>query len=232
MSIFRETVRRCSNKHRRAGPFLPGNHPDPGGLKGRGALGEPGRRKHHRERSDRGAWFERRDVSFVITRELCSLERQRVLGVESAEGFLDPGTSYLNTTDSSLRPPRTSRRSNGPRAGDTRPRVRHDRHRDTHRSRRLVIRHILFEGEKIRYSDASMRRGRRERGGRTAGFVRPGRNGPEPLAHRAVDVGVRPGRGNAATRPVFGERARLADGESRRHGRPGTNLSARRTVRG
>ena len=73
-----EVEGRCSDKHRRAGPFLPGNHPDPGGLKGRGALGEPGRRKHHRERSDRGA--------------------QRVPGVESAEGFLDPGTSSLNTT--------------------------------------------------------------------------------------------------------------------------------------
>ena len=29
--------RRCSDKHRRAGPCLPGNHPDPGGLNGRGA---------------------------------------------------------------------------------------------------------------------------------------------------------------------------------------------------
>ena len=80
---------RCSDKDRPVGLFLPADWPGPGGLKGRDTLDEPGRRKHHREQRDRGAWFERRDASFVITRELCSLERQRVPGVESAEGFLD-----------------------------------------------------------------------------------------------------------------------------------------------
>ena len=34
---------RCLNKHGRAGPFLPVTKPTPSGLKGRGALGEPGR---------------------------------------------------------------------------------------------------------------------------------------------------------------------------------------------
>ena len=37
-------ARRCSDKHRRAGPCLPGNHPDPGGLNGRGAAWR--RRRH------------------------------------------------------------------------------------------------------------------------------------------------------------------------------------------
>ena len=60
------------------GPFLPTDWPGPGGLKGRGTLDEPGRREHHREQCDRGA--------------------QRVPGVESAEGFLDSSTPYLNTT--------------------------------------------------------------------------------------------------------------------------------------
>ena len=34
---------RCLNKHGRPEPFLPATKPNPGGLKGRGALGEPGR---------------------------------------------------------------------------------------------------------------------------------------------------------------------------------------------
>ena len=44
-------------------------------------------RGHHREQCDRGAWFERRlrEPSFVITRELRSLERQRVPGSEATE---------------------------------------------------------------------------------------------------------------------------------------------------
>ena len=40
--LFR-AAQRCSDKHRRANPFLLGNQPTPGGLNGRGALGEPGR---------------------------------------------------------------------------------------------------------------------------------------------------------------------------------------------
>ena len=48
--------------------FLPASQLNPGGLKGRDTLDEPGRRKHRREQRDRGA--------------------QRVLGVERAEGFL------------------------------------------------------------------------------------------------------------------------------------------------
>ena len=39
------------------------------------------------------------NASFVITRELRSLERQRVPGIESAEGFLDPEILNLNTTE-------------------------------------------------------------------------------------------------------------------------------------
>ena len=62
-----ERRRRCSNTDRPVGPFLPTDRPGPGGLKGRGALGEPGRCKHLREQRDRGAWFERRlaEPSFV-----------------------------------------------------------------------------------------------------------------------------------------------------------------------
>ena len=37
-----------------------------------------------------------------ITRERRSLERQRVLEAESAEGFLDPGIPYLNTISITL----------------------------------------------------------------------------------------------------------------------------------
>ena len=84
------------------------------GVEGRGTGGPSARsrgsaaRGHHREQCDRGAWFERRDASFVsagnlrfpacgqnpqdsgnITRERRSLGRQRILGVERAEGFLD-----------------------------------------------------------------------------------------------------------------------------------------------
>ena len=83
--------RRYSDTHRPMSQFLLANQLTPGGLKGRGTLDEPGRRKHHREQRDRGAWFERRlrEPSFVITRERRSLGRQRVLGVERAEGFLD-----------------------------------------------------------------------------------------------------------------------------------------------
>ena len=40
---FAPHFRRCSDKHRRAGPFLPAGQLTPGGLKGRGTLGEPGR---------------------------------------------------------------------------------------------------------------------------------------------------------------------------------------------
>ena len=57
-----------SDKHRPAGQFLPANQLNPGGLKGRGALGEPRRRKHCRAQRARSA--------------------QRAAGVESAEGFL------------------------------------------------------------------------------------------------------------------------------------------------
>ena len=44
-----------------------------------------------------------------ITRELCSLERQRVPGVESAEGFLDSSIPYLNTTRGSERTVKNAR---------------------------------------------------------------------------------------------------------------------------
>ena len=125
LNLTRPQMRRCLDKDCPVGPFLPADRPGPGGLKGRGTLDEPRRRKHHRPHRGRSAWFERRDASFVsagnlrfpacsqnaprsadiagrrpangqnpadsgtITRERRSLERQRVPGVERAEGFLD-----------------------------------------------------------------------------------------------------------------------------------------------
>ena len=59
--------------------------------------------------------------SGTITRELRSLERQRVPEAESAEGFLDPGILCLNTTPQTVRPAPTrargffSDRDKGPR---------------------------------------------------------------------------------------------------------------------
>ena len=54
--------------------FMPASQLTPGGLKGRGALGEPRRRKHYRAQRARSA--------------------QRAAGVESAEGFLRLQTPY------------------------------------------------------------------------------------------------------------------------------------------
>ena len=54
--------------------FLPADQLTPGGLKGRGALGEPQRRKHYRAQRARSA--------------------QRAAGAESAEGFLRPQVPY------------------------------------------------------------------------------------------------------------------------------------------
>jgi len=100
--------RRCSDKHRRASLFLPGNQPNPGGLKGRGALGDPRRRKHCRPPRGRSASFGRskifrdhENLRFSDDSESQAARRQsrlepceRARGpraeVESAEGFLDP----------------------------------------------------------------------------------------------------------------------------------------------
>ena len=55
-------VRRCSDKDCPAGLFLLADRPGPGGLKGRGALDEPRRRKHYRPHRGRSASFGRPEV--------------------------------------------------------------------------------------------------------------------------------------------------------------------------
>ena len=115
------------NKHRLTSRFLPAGQLTPGGLKGRGALGEPRRSKprgtggpsarsrgaaargHHREQRDRGAWVERRDASFVIAGNrrfpACSQNASRsddIAGLRPASGQNPPDSGNITRERRSL----------------------------------------------------------------------------------------------------------------------------------